>query len=925
MTETMRTVEIPWERVDRTQPVIVAVKDDRTATVEYKRATFNSTVDAGENVMDPVRALIAGFAENAGRPALAVVIYDVREDPEHYLMVCTDEGDLVPDDYADDDYDATALAGFRKWLAANGVKTKRKRAGSTPATSVEHLMDDPEPEPEPEVSAASAPAPEPTVEPAPVTVERPTDHEVPEEPEDDALTAIAEATFVKPERAQDTSVTGPTIHKHVASDSPFKSSGLMEEGKHSPRAKYGWQGAVNNLLNTNLAPGPAEAARRESVADIVAGWPGVKRVAVVNDKGGAGKALSVDEPVVTPTGYRRIGDLVAGDLVTGVDGKPYPVLGVFPQGVRELFDVTFSDGTTIRADGEHLWEVQTVNDRFRDTACAFPDCARPVVAGGLCSPHYQQNYRGQELHPVRAGRVSVERATNGSRVMTTAQLLEAGLGTIREGRGMRHSYFAPVTGPVEGVAAETPVDPYLLGALLGDGYLPDDGVAISSADQQMLDMLADLVPAGVSLRRKAGYDWRFVSGSGQRNPLLDAVRAVGLAGARSATKFVPDAYRFNTAEVRLAVLQGLLDTDGYSEPGRAATFTSVSRRLAEDVAWLAESLGCVASMSGARATGYTDAEGAFVSGLPAWNVRITAPESVDLFRLDRKQAVQVKGQRVPQRAVVSITAAGSGEAVCIAVDSPRHLFLARNHVPTHNTPVSILLAAAIARASTLPVAVFDNNESAGMAKDRVEVVGQHDATAKDLATQSAGQEKMSATEVMQYMHYHPEDRYHLLAAHHPRIVDNEVDPPLSRDEVGAVYRALAEPYRLVVTDSGNSWTRENWGAMVARADQLVVPMVTSKDRFRRAEDTLNNLYNLGGVFQDLTRNAVVVVSTWQPGDRAVAADFADRWAGRVREVVVIPYDEHVGSHNLRFDALKPATQDAFLRLGAAVVRGLRGE
>lgn len=523
MTETMRTVEIPWERVDRTQPVIVAVKDNRTATVEYKRATFNSTVDAGDNVMDPVRARVAGFAENAGRPALAVVIYDVREDPEHYLMVCTDEGDLVPDDYADDEYEAATLAQFKKWLADNGIKTKRRRAGSSPSTSVEHIMDTAEPEP----SVVATPDPEPAVE---AKVEATPQPAAPEEPGDDALTAMAESTFVKPERTQDTNVTGPTIHRHVASDSPFKSTGLMEEGKHNPRAKYGWQGAINNLLNTNLAPGPAETARRESVADIVAGWPGVKRVAVVNDKGGAGK-----------------------------------------------------------------------------------------------------------------------------------------------------------------------------------------------------------------------------------------------------------------------------------------------------------------------------------------------------------------------------------------------------------TPTSILLAAAIARASTLPVAVFDNNESAGMAKDRVEVVGEHDATAKDLATQSAAQEKMSATEVMQYMHYHPEDRYHLLAAHHPRIVDNEVDPPLNRDEVGAVYRALAEPYRLVVTDSGNSWTRENWGAMVARADQLVVPMVTSKDRFRRAEDTLNNLYNLGGVFQDLTRNAVVVVSTWQPGDRAVAADFADRWEGRVREVVVIPYDEHVGSHNLRFDALKPATQDAFLRLGAAVVRGLRGE
>lgn len=703
MTETMRTVEIPWERVDRAQPVIVAVKDDRTATVEYKRATFNSTVDAGDNVMDPVRARVAGFAENAGRPALAVVIYDVREDPEHYLMVCTDEGDLVPDDYADDEYEAATLAQFKKWLADNGIKTKRKRAGSSPSTSVEHIMDTAEPEP----SAVAEPGPEPTVVDE---VEEAPQPAADEEPGDDALTAMAESAFVKPERTQDTSVTGPTIHRHVASDSPFKSTGLMEEGKHNPRAKHGWQGAINNLLNTNLAPGPAETARRESVADIVAGWPGVKRVAVVNDKGGAGKALSVDEPVQTPTGPRRIGDLTVGDMVLGVDGEPYPVLGVYPQGVRELFDVGFSDGTVIRADGEHLWEVYTLTPRLF-SSCALPDCVVGALPSGLCADHHAMNFgAGYTGHAL---------------VITTAEMLEDGL-----------------TGP-EGAA-------------------------------------------------------RFY-----------VTRTAG---------------------------NGSQDLD-----------------------------------------------------------------------------------------VVSVEPAGSGEAVCIAVDSPRHLFLARNHVPTHNTPISILLAAAIARASTLPVAVFDNNESAGMAKDRVEVVGEHDATAKDLATQAAAQEKMSATEVMQYMHYHPEDRYHLLAAHHPRIVDNEVDPPLNRDEVGAVYRALAEPYRLVVTDSGNSWTRENWGAMVARADQLVVPMVTSKDRFRRAEDTLNNLYNLGGVFQDLTRNAVVVVSTWQPGDRAVAADFADRWEGRVREVVVIPYDEHVGSHNLRFDALKPATQDAFLRLGAAVVRGLRGE
>lgn len=918
MTQPLKTVEVQWDRIDRDQPVTVTVKDDRTAVVEYKRATFQSTVDAGDDVTGPVRERIAGFAVNAGRPALAVVIYDVREDPEHYLMVCTDDGDLVPDDRAPEDYQAAMLAGFKKWLADHKVKPRRRRPA--PTATVATLLDDPEPDTEPETDpetvTASTPEPEQDTNPTPD-----------QDWEDTPLPGLRSTRFTAPERTHDADLAAtPTRRRtHTDTDSPFRSTDVMTEGKNDPKATTGWQGTVNALLGTNLPPSPAEARRREFITSIAQAWPGAKRVAVINDKGGSGKALSVDEPVVTPTGYRRIGDLVPGDLVTGVDGKPYPVLGVFPQGVRELFDVTFSDGTTIRADGEHLWEVQTVNDRYRDASCAFPECSRPVIAGGLCSPHYQQNYRGQDLHPVRQAATSVERAVNGSRVMTTAQLLESGLGTIRENRGMRHNYFLPVTAPVAGVEAETPVDPYLLGALLGDGYLPDTGVSISSADTQMIDMLREVIPAGVIIRQKSKYDWRFIGTANAKNPLLDAVRAAGISGSRSATKFVPDAYKFNTPDVRLAVLQGLLDTDGSSLAGLSASFASVSRRLAEDVRYLAESLGCVATMSAERSSGYRNAEGVFIQCQPVWDVRITAPESVALFRLDRKAVLQVKGQRVPQRAVVSITPAGSGDAVCIAVDSPRHLFLGRNHVPTHNTPITMTLAATLAKFGTREVAVFDNNENAGMAKDRVEVLGGHDLTAKDLATDAAARPDMPATTVSNYMFHHADDRYHLLAAHHPAIVGGEVDPPLDRQEVGVIYRALATAYPLVITDSGNSWTAENWGAMLARADQLVVPMVTSTDRFYRAEATLENVYNLGGAYEALATNAVVVVSTWKPGDRRVAAEFAARWEGRVRAVVVIPYDRHIDSHNLRFGDLRPATQDAFLELGARVVEGLRDE
>jgi hypothetical protein len=68
-----------------------------------------------------------------------------------------------------------------------------------------------------------------------------------------------------------------------------------------------------------------------------------------------GKALAVDEPVLTPFGWRLIGDLMVGDALCATDGTQTRVIGVYPQGVRALFDVRFSDGAVVRADADHNW------------------------------------------------------------------------------------------------------------------------------------------------------------------------------------------------------------------------------------------------------------------------------------------------------------------------------------------------------------------------------------------------------------------------------------------------------------------------------------------------------------------------------------------------------------------------------------------
>ena len=79
-------------------------------------------------------------------------------------------------------------------------------------------------------------------------------------------------------------------------------------------------------------------------------------VVVTVARPGVGKALAHGEPVLTPTGYVPIESLSVGDLVIGIDGGAYPVTGVFPQGMRDIYRVTFSDGTHVDCDIDHLWE-----------------------------------------------------------------------------------------------------------------------------------------------------------------------------------------------------------------------------------------------------------------------------------------------------------------------------------------------------------------------------------------------------------------------------------------------------------------------------------------------------------------------------------------------------------------------------------------
>jgi phosphate starvation-inducible PhoH-like protein len=362
-----------------------------------------------------------------------------------------------------------------------------------------------------------------------------------------------------------------------------------------------------------------------------------------------GRAQPVATPVLTPDGFRPIGSLTVGDLIVGSDGKPTPVLGVYPQGEKDIYRVTAQDGASTLASGDHLWAVATPDDRRR----------------------------GKPL-----------------RVLTTREMI----GNLR--RHHAHRYELPLhSAPVSFPHREIPMDAYALGLLLGDGCLTGATTpSFASGDPELAWQLQVRLP-GVEVRPKSGPDYVLnkVTSPGDvitlANPVTAAARQLGLNGTRSESKFVPDLYLHNSVKVRLAVLQGLLDTDGGPVTQKNRTcriqYTTTSPRLRDDVIFLVRSLGGIAYHRTRPAAGRAPG---LARGRPVYHrhdahiVDIRLPAGIEPFRLTRKRKLyDAQGGGGPMRFIESIEPAGTAEAVCISVAAADSLYTTEDFLLTHNT------------------------------------------------------------------------------------------------------------------------------------------------------------------------------------------------------------------------------------------------
>jgi superfamily II DNA or RNA helicase len=359
---------------------------------------------------------------------------------------------------------------------------------------------------------------------------------------------------------------------------------------------------------------------------------------ILADDMGTGKANPVYLPVLAPTGWRRFGDLQIGDEVMGRDGLPHKVVGVYPQGTLPGYRITFSDGASTVASDDHLWAVNSAVRKKRG------------------APY---------------------------RVLTTREIRERLFDAAGNAR-----HYIPVADPMHfGQDAELPLDPYLLGCLLGDGCIKfRSRFTLTSADESLVEECRELLPTGTDLVQTRKYQYAVLSSVPGVNPVRSAIEDLGLLGLGSSRKFVPTVYKTASITDRLSVLQGLLDTDGTVDRRTGIIeYVTTSDHLCQDVAFLVRSLGGVVRTTYKAAPKYRY-KGELRTGKPAYRMGMRLPPEYVPFRMERKRVLYKPPTKYfPTRAITKVEYAGEYEMQCIAVDAPDRLFVMDEFIVTHNT------------------------------------------------------------------------------------------------------------------------------------------------------------------------------------------------------------------------------------------------
>lgn len=349
---------------------------------------------------------------------------------------------------------------------------------------------------------------------------------------------------------------------------------------------------------------------------------------------GEGKAIPLDTLMPTPDGYRKAGDVKVGDRLFGRDGKPTTILGVYPQGMKQIYEVHFADGRSVKTADEHLWSV-------------FADGNNELIT------------------------------------TSTAEMMKAG---IRDKDGFRFSI--PLNEAAEYPEADLPVDPYVVGALIGKGYKKNGDLKILSQTGCIPFEVGYLIGACAKFEGKGS--WGFYT-DGESVCADDIVDGMDEILKERESRFIPEKYKTASKSQRLSLIQGLFDTCCENDLDfsvqmkdhvHSFAFTTESKQLAFDVRELIFSLGMSCSWYMTQRSGEKEKYAV-----------IPGTENPELFRCsDLKNEVRNQ-EKDNHLAITGIELHDDKtEMVCFTVDSEDHLFLCNDYIVTHNTLVAAMPA-----------------------------------------------------------------------------------------------------------------------------------------------------------------------------------------------------------------------------------------
>jgi hypothetical protein len=378
---------------------------------------------------------------------------------------------------------------------------------------------------------------------------------------------------------------------------------------------------------------------------------------------GLGKCEPKNNRIFTPFGRKRIGDIKVGDKVIGSDGKPHNVIGVFPQGVKETYRITFNDGFSILTGDEHLWSVlssnygkNTKNDRQKKSLVLST----------------KQMYEG--------GKIKVKG-------IDYNKDKEYEIETYYKSPNSNNKWQIPIVEPIQFERNDNlPINPYFLGLILGDGHI-NKSSCVFTVHCDDYDELFDSF--GLNENKK-------IKNQRKGNKLIgrDVLNGLKLNETRSHNKFIPEIYKYSSVENRLSILQGLMDTDGHcmfnsGEAFLGTEFSTISKQLCDDVVEIVQTLGGIARVK-TRIPTYTY-KGEKKKGKLSYRVNIKLPKGVNPFKLKRKANKYIEPKKYPTgRYIKNIEKVGFEDSVCISVDSPDKLYVTEHCIVTHNTTSTII-------------------------------------------------------------------------------------------------------------------------------------------------------------------------------------------------------------------------------------------